>query len=121
MHDVIIVTGSRDFGAPGEVAYRIRRESPRLVVQGGCPTGADLFARQYCKANEIECITYKADWKQYGRAVGPIRNKFMLDDHPNAKVLAFRLNESKGTTDCIKQALLRKMQVEVFDFVRPNV
>ena len=56
-------------------------------------------------------LQYKANWKKYGRAAGPIRNQQMLDEGKPDLVLAFWKNKSRGTEDMIRRA--RKVGVEV--------
>lgn len=57
--------------------------------------------------------TYPADWKTYGRAAGPIRNRQMLTCGQPDLVLAFHdaLEISKGTANMVKIA--RKAGVPV--------
>lgn len=82
-------------------------------MHGGA-TGADDMAGACAEfADSItEVIVVKADWKQYGRAAGPIRNQQMIDCHPDL-VLAFHndLEHSKGTKDCVNRA--RKAGIDV--------
>lgn len=50
-----------------------------VIVNGGCPTGADHFARHWALDTSVECETYMADWGKHGNAAGPIRNKEMAE------------------------------------------
>ncbi len=49
---------------------------------------------------------HPANWDQYHRAAGPLRNREMLKEAPDI-VLAFHddLSQSKGTRDMVNQAL----------------
>lgn len=77
----ILVTGSRDWKSEYRVydALDFYAGSDPVVVQGECPTGADLMARKWCSASKVECVPFPADWQQFGRKAGPIRNKAMVD------------------------------------------
>ena len=56
---------------------------------------------------------FPADWKKYGRAAGPIRNKQMLNEGKPDLVLAFHTNieNSKGTKSMIQIA--KKSEIKI--------
>jgi hypothetical protein len=58
--------------------------------------------------------SFPADWEQYGRAAGPIRNQQMLEAKPD-RVFAFHedLEHSKGTGDMVRRARKAGVPVEV--------
>lgn len=71
---------------------------------GDCPTGLDFMVRDILKQG-VE--VYEADWKQFGRKAGPLRNRRMLtypgSSTPTVELLiAFKGN--RGTADCVRQA-----------------
>lgn len=84
-----------------------------VFLTGGC-TGADLIATEEARALHYEVQVYPADWKEHGRAAGPIRNRQMLDQKPDY-VVAFHsdLSKSKGTADTVREAKRRGIPVEV--------
>ena len=84
------------------------------LIQGGA-RGADSIARQAAQQLNIYCKTYHADWKTYGRAGGPIRNRMMLDTKPDL-VVAFHdnLDASRGTKDCVTEAKRRGIPVVIY-------
>jgi hypothetical protein len=98
---VVIVTGSRDWEYGSSIYDALHLHQPDLVVQGGCPTGADRFARCWCDENNVKYRTVSADWNKYGKAAGPIRNREMLEAYPTATVLAFCRDNSRGTRGTI--------------------
>ena len=51
----------------------------------------------------------KANWDLHGKAAGPIRNRTMLNAHPNAIVVAFP--GGRGTDNCISEAQARNMTI----------
>ncbi|MDQ6978134.1 MAG: DUF2493 domain-containing protein, partial [Ghiorsea sp.] len=53
-------------------------------------------------AHGINIIEYKADWKQFGRAAGVIRNKTIVENA--AHILAFWDGKSPGTQNSINYA-----------------
>jgi hypothetical protein len=76
------------------------------IIEGGA-TGADSIAARYCReVLKKEPLEFPAEWKVYGNAAGPIRNKQMLDEGKPDLVLAFHsdLEHSRGTKDMVRQA-----------------
>lgn len=104
----IIVTGGRDYNNRQKVKEVLDFINPDVVIQGGA-SGLDSLAKAWANAREKASFTEEADWDKYGKAAGPIRNRTMLELFPDAIVVAFP--GGKGTADCIKAALERKMLV----------
>jgi hypothetical protein len=86
------------------------------VIHGACK-GADLIAEQEAIDLGMNTKSYSANWDEYGKAAGMIRNKEMLDkEHPDL-VLAFHedlFNKSKGTLHMVKYALEKGVPVEIY-------
>ncbi len=115
----ILVTGDRKWSNHYLICEALKKYTlnkiKKVLIHGGC-TGADKIA-------EFEAITlnssikikeYLANWKNYGLYAGPYRNEKMIKKLLKYKergyeciVLAFHNNikESKGTKNCINQAL----------------
>lgn len=114
---VYIITGSRRDDVPKERVWEALdalRVRPRLIVQGGA-TGVDWAARFWARRYNVPCATHEAQWKEFGDRAGPLRNKEMLEGHPDAMVYAFPGPNSKGTRNCIAQAKKLAMPVKVFE------
>lgn len=45
---------------------------------GDCPTGVDNLMLELCAEWKLPYERYEADWEQYGKAAGPLRNRAML-------------------------------------------
>ncbi len=120
---IILVTGSRSYTDKDKVAQVLNRFNKSRyamkVIVGDCPTGADKFVRDWCGENEVECQVFTADWDKHGRAAGPIRNKKMVAAKPD-RVLAFFSGASRGTKDCVKQAIKDGINVIEFGKSRDN-
>ena len=98
----ILITGGRDFADAkllNAALDRLHSEAPITCVIHGAAKGADTLAGQWANANPIEEIACPADWKQHGRAAGPIRNKFMLEEHQPDLVVAF--SGGRGTANMV--------------------
>lgn len=115
MEHRVLVTGGRNWNDWSLILTELI-EYPRdhtVVIEGGA-RGADLLAKKIAKIlfgkNNIgkdNVEEYPANWNQFGKAAGPIRNQQMLDEGLPTVVLAFHSNiaESRGTKDMIKRAL----------------
>ena len=110
------ITGDRNYedqmGVWGTMAGVLAIDPDAHWVLGDCPTGADKFALDACIKLDWSYEVHKADWARYRRGAGPKRNTAMLD-RTDGGVLAFHTNikRSKGTKDCVKQALARGLKV----------
>ena len=90
------------------------KESVTLVH--GAARGADQMAERLALMHfGWDVDPYPADWDQYGKGAGAIRNQAMLDSGVD-RVLAFHkdLKRSKGTLDMIERALRAKVPVELY-------
>lgn len=103
------------------------------LIQGGAK-GADALAAWWAdnspmhghNENEdqpkFEHKEFPADWNQYHKAAGPIRNKQMLDEGKPDVVVAFTeipLAESKGTRDMVEQAVEAGVPTFVVQYMNP--
>jgi hypothetical protein len=68
--------------------------------------GADWLADRIATGLGWEIEAYPADWKQYGKAAGGIRNGEMIATGPFAACLAFAAaaESNQGTIDCAAKA-----------------
>lgn len=113
----VLVCGDREWDN-FEVPRRVLGELPAetIIVHGNC-RGADKIAGQVARYQlGLRVIPVPADWQQYGKAAGAIRNQKMLDDYPISRVIGFhdRFDESKGTKDMVDRAERAAIPCEVF-------
>ena len=86
-----------------------------VVIHGGAK-GADTMAGEWAKSHGIPVEIYSAQWRRYGRAAGPIRNKQMLNEGKPSMVIAFPGTKNfkgvgKGTGNMMKQAIKARIKV----------
>lgn len=101
----VLVCGGRDFSDTALVYRtldRIHREMMIGVLIEGDAHGADRIAGYWARRNRIDNLKFKADWKTYGNAAGPIRNQQMIDDGKPDMVVAFP--GGRGTADMVTRA-----------------
>lgn len=80
------------------------------IIQGGA-RGADSLAGKWAVENHQEMTMYFADWEQYGKSAGYVRNRQMLVEGNPDVVIAFP--GGKGTKNMIDIA--RKAGVKVIE------
>jgi hypothetical protein len=85
------------------------------VVEGGAK-GADTLCRKEAERRGIPVETIPADWKQYGKRAGMLRNQAMVDyaKEQDGRIvgLAFLAPQSKGTVDMVSRMLKERWWVE---------
>ncbi len=104
----IIVTGSRNWTNRDLIRRALRVEMlfdkpENVTVVHGDARGADRIAGEVAKELGMNVEEYPADWKQYGKKAGPIRNQKMVDLGADV-CLAFPMSDSRGTWDCMTRA-----------------
>jgi hypothetical protein len=78
------------------------------VVSGMAP-GVDTLAIQYSRQHNLPLKEFHADWNQYRRAAGPIRNREMAEY--GEALIAIWDGESRGTKNMIEEATKRGLKV----------
>lgn len=118
---ILIVTGGRDYKNEHlirETLDKLLKEHEHLIVlHGGCnleeKIGVDYFADKWCKDNDVLVIPYFADWDQFGRAAGPIRNEQMAKGGGYKATMCVTFPGGKGTKNMI--AVAKKHGLEVLE------
>lgn len=107
----ILVCGGRDF-VDRALAYRVLDDlAPRFVLVGANENpaddcGADLLARDWCRARGVVHFVAPAMWKHDGRMAGPRRNKAMAWAIPLLGIRALvAFPGGSGTEGMVREAL----------------
>ncbi len=143
---IVLVTGSRDYQNRLELSEILRRiyehYNQIAIVVGDCPTGADLFAREWAEntKGEVYLRVFDADWRRkcdekcyhrprfkytdgvlvpYCPMAGHLRNQEMVNfvvdlKYPTVICLAFYKfgSANKGTSDCVRRAIKARIKVK---------
>jgi len=112
----VIVAGSREFTDEKKVhkvLNKLKKEADfEIEIVSGLCRGPDMFGKNWAEKNNLKCHKYPANWNKYGKRAGFIRNEEM------AKVgdilIAFHVNNSKGTQHMINLAIENGLKVKVF-------
>ena len=108
----LAIVGSRDFTDYKRLSRIIDRVRTQitLIVSGGA-RGADTLAVRYAKEKAIPYLVLPANWDEYGKQAGILRNQTIVDNAD--AMVAFLAPESKGTKDSIKRAQIKRIPVHV--------
>ena len=100
----VLITGGRKFDdiqLLETTLEDVHKSEAISVLIHGAASGADTLAGNWAARHDIQVVACPADWKRYGRAGGPMRNREMLELSPDILV-AFP--GGKGTADMVSAA-----------------
>lgn len=107
-----IIAGTRTIVNPIHLLRGIQElDWKPSVILCGCAHGVDELGRQYGKQNDIPVEFFPADWNQFGREAGKIRNLQMA--HKAEALLAVWDGESHGTKHMIKEAHKLDLKIHI--------
>lgn len=113
----VIVAGSRSFNDYTALQMACdkllakKKQTHNIVIISGTARGADSLGEKYAFERGYAIERFPADWLQYGKAAGPIRNRQMAE---NADALiAFWDGYSTGTRNMIMEAKKKGIAVRV--------
>ena len=112
----VLVCGSREWKNYKSIIAELRRIQDKAnisVLIEGESRGADKLAGVAASELGIKVLPFPANWKKYGLAAGPIRNRQMLEEGKPDLVIAFHrdFETSKGTKNMVIQAKRKKIKV----------
>jgi hypothetical protein len=108
----VLVCGSRDWTDLQTISVRMAQLPPGSTVIHGAARGADTIAAESALRLGLHVHAFPAQWTEFGKAAGAIRNSLMLDEKPDL-VIAFWDGESRGTKHTIDEAERRGVPVEI--------
>ena len=106
----ILVTGDRHCNCT-DLAERVvnrflERYGPNIVIIHGGACGVNGAFAKACRKLGIVAEPHIADWRGLGNIAGPARNREMVQAGADLCLALHRnLAASRGTKDCIRQAL----------------
>lgn len=94
-------------------------EKATIEFVSGKARGADSLGEKFAKTHDYKIKEFPADWNQYGKAAGPIRNRQMAEYAAQADkgvLFAFWDGESLGTKSMIDLAKQYGLEVHVINY-----
>ncbi len=114
-----IIAGSRDFTDYECFKRAVLAVLPeKTEIISGHARGTDSMAELLAEELGWPLRVFPADWKRYGRAAGPIRNRQMAvfaAEEGNGILIAFLKGGSRGTTGMIDIARKYNITSIVYD------
>ena len=110
----VVICGDRNWKNEDVIEDYVRTLPPNSTVVHGDCRGADKIAGRMANRHGHSVTVVPANWEEYGKSAGPIRNQHMLTPRPDL-VVAFHddLKCSKGTKDMIMKANKAGIRVEI--------
>lgn len=109
---MIMITGSRYLQDKQLVSTVLSHyDQDDVVLIHGAAKGADSLAHEVAQELGWSIIEFPADWS-LGAKAGPLRNQAMIDMVPDV-VIAFPLDNSKGTWDSVNRAIHERIPVHI--------
>ena len=116
----IIVAGGRDFDNYGLLSSVLTEYigSNEVVIISGTARGADRLGERFAADNGIEVRRFPANWNEYGKSAGIIRNCEMGNYAAQATgvLFAFWDGKSRGTKHMITFAKKHGLEVHVVEY-----
>lgn len=108
----LAIVGSRGYPRPDLVQQLVAGLKPTTVVVSGGARGVDNWAEQAARKRGLSVDIFPADWQQFGKSAGYIRNRAIIDSVDG--VVAFWDGQSRGTAHAIQLARKRGIWLRVY-------
>ena len=102
----LIIAGSRTFDDYGRLDYEVKHfivnkiKSKNVTIISGTASGADRLGERFAEKYNLELIKMPANWDEYGKRAGHIRNEEMAKIATHC--IVFIRNNSKGSVNMIQ-------------------
>ena len=116
----VVVAGGRDFTNYNLLKEKVdnilsqKKLTHKILILSGKSIGADCLGEIYALENNIEILSYPADWDKFGKKAGVKRNAEMINDAD--ALIAFWNGSSKGTKYMIDIATKKGKMIRVINY-----
>ncbi len=106
----VIIAGSREITDYDLVKEEIKLSGFDITeVVCGTARGVDMCGESYAKEMNIPIKYFPAEWEQYGKRAGQIRNALM-SEHADALILVWD-GSSKGSFNMLQNAAKQQLKI----------
>lgn len=110
----ILFCGDRNWTDIDKIKSIITTLPKDSIIIHGNANGADKLAANIAMQYGLKIESYPAQWNNYGRAAGPIRNQKMLESGLDyAYAFHSNIEKSKGTKDMVNRLTKNKIPYEI--------
>lgn len=115
----LLVSGGRDFNnyllLEEKLNYYLSNKNKKdVIILSGHAKGTDTLAEYYANENGITLEIFPANWNEYGKSAGFIRNAEMIKKAD--ALIAFWDGKSKGTKHAIDLAKKKNIRVVIVNY-----
>jgi hypothetical protein len=114
------VAGGRDFTNYDLLKEKVdnilsqKKLTHKILILSGKSIGADCLGEIYALENNLEILSYPADWGKFGKKAGVKRNAEMINDAD--ALIAFWNGNSQGTKYMIDIATKKGKMIRVINY-----
>lgn len=116
----VVVAGGRDFTNYNLLKEKVdnilsqKKLTHKILILSGKSIGADCLGEIYALENNLEILSYPADWGKFGKKAGVKRNAEMINDAD--ALIAFWNGSSQGTKYMIDIATKKGKMIRVINY-----
>ena len=115
----LLVSGGRDFNnyqlLKEKLNYYLSNKNKEdIIILSGHAKGTDTLAEYYASETGIKLEIFPANWDEYGKSAGFIRNAEMINKAD--ALIAFWDGKSKGTKHAIDLAKKKNIRVVIVNY-----
>jgi hypothetical protein len=116
----VVVAGGRDFTNYNLLKEKVdnilsqKKLTHKILILSGKSIGADCLGEIYALENNLEILSYPADWDKFGKKAGVKRNAEMINDAD--ALIAFWNGSSQGTKYMIDIATKKGKMIRVINY-----
>lgn len=116
----VVVAGGRDFTNYNLLKEKVdnilsqKKLTHKILILSGKSIGADCLGEIYALENNLEILSYPANWGKFGKKAGVKRNAEMINDAD--ALIAFWNGNSQGTKYMIDIATKKGKMIRVINY-----
>lgn len=121
----LIIAGGRDFNDYPLLQLETRKflvehnfNPKELIIVSGNAKGADMLGERFAHQYKFNLQIFPADWNQFGKSAGPIRNEEMAKF--GTHLLLFWDGQSRGSKNMLENAQKYELTYKIIKYEQGN-